>query len=70
MNRYICHYETDEGWKACIGNSLFDFKDGFWIDGEGKFLKLCGQSGKYWIPPSRISYIEKQVVEEGEGRQD
>jgi hypothetical protein len=70
MNKYICHYEavmmmfrsdkktTDY---TCEGSSLFDFKDGFWIDGEGNFTK---SDGVYWIPPSRIYYVEKREVEE------
>jgi hypothetical protein len=33
-----------------------DLKQGFWVTPE---LKLCAESqGRYWIPPSRILYIE------------
>lgn len=37
--------------------NLEDLKQGFWVTPE---LALCTESqGKYWIPPSRILYIEK-----------
>ena len=62
--KYICFYD----WRSsltpaqCQGDSIYDFKDGFWIDGEGKFTK--GSDCKYWIPPARIYYIERREVEE------
>lgn len=64
MNKYVCHYDNsgDED-SICEGTSLFDFKDGFWIDGEGKFTK-DPFNGVYWIPPSRIYYVEKVEIEE------
>jgi len=66
MNKYICHYEakmmTLIQEYTCEADCIFDLRDGFWIDGEGNFTKL---DGKYWIPPSRIFYVERREVEEG-----
>ena len=50
--------------ESCEGNSLFDFKDGFWIDENGVLSNQT--SGRYWIPPSRIYYIEKVEKIEGD----
>ncbi len=83
MNKYVCYYElyqVDELGemqtfdKQCEGTSLFNFKDGFWINGEGKLTREGDYFdgfgnpqkglGKYWIQPARIYYVEKVEVEE------
>ena len=57
---YVCYYEfgykLSESGDQVIpkemvveGVNIYDFKDGFWIDGEGKLSNQI--SGKYWIPP-------------------
>ena len=63
--RCICHYDNsgDED-SLCDGSSIYDFKDGFWIDSEGRLSNQT--SGKYWIPPSRIYYVEKVEKIEGD----
>ena len=63
MNKYICHYDNAGDEDAlCEGNSIFDFKDGFWINNNGELTQRS--DAKYWIPPSRIYFIEKQVLED------
>ena len=63
--RCICHYQFDrDGRRECEGANIYDFKDGFWIDGEGKLSNQA--SGMCWIPPSRIYYIEKVEKIEGD----
>ena len=48
--RCLCHYDWLDGIvRTCQGSNIYDFKDGFWIDGEGKLSNQI--SGKYWIPP-------------------
>ena len=65
MNKYICHYQLDrDGRGKCQGSNIYDFKDGFWIDSEGRLSNQT--SGKYWIPPARIYYIEKVEKIEGD----
>ena len=79
--RYVCHYEGHNesvvrDGAQCEGTSLFDFKDGFWIDEggkltrEGDYIDAFGNPvkglGKYWIPPSRIYYVEKVEKTEGD----
>lgn len=37
--------------------NISDVKDGFWVD---KDLNICHtHSVKFWVPPSKIQYIEK-----------
>lgn len=39
---------------------LDDFKNGFWVDVN---LKWCVEATKrYWIPPSRILYVELRPI--------
>ena len=65
--KYVCHYQgviNKFGDLTVEGNSIYDFKDGFWIDEAGKLSNQI--SGKYWIPPSRIYYTEKVEKIEGD----
>ena len=72
---YVCYYEfgykLSESGDQVIpkemvveGVNIYDFKDGFWIDSEGRLSNQT--SGKFWIPPSRIYYVEKVEKIEGD----
>jgi hypothetical protein len=73
MNKYVCHYEFEGHVQKCFNDKyaiqgVFDYKDGFWVDSNFNFTK--GSDGRYWIPPSRIYYVGKQVIEDEKGEGD
>jgi hypothetical protein len=43
-----------------IGEGLFEFTKGFWINADCKFTRA--QDGRYWIPASQILCIERIKV--------
>lgn len=49
--------ETELRVGHLMADSLADFKDGFWINADGRFTR--GGDAKYWIPPSMIRVIAK-----------
>ncbi len=54
--QYACNFNFDETNHFVIGDSIEDFKEGFWVDVDLQFTK--GTNRKYWIPPSKIIFIE------------
>ncbi len=57
--KYRCVFEILKSSKLhhAEAESLDRLKDGFWVD--YKFEYTTGFDCAYWIPPSRILYIEK-----------
>jgi hypothetical protein len=68
MFDYVCVYDFNRVPLAQGTNHIarfehdgvFAFKDGFWITEDLAFTK--GHDAKYWIPPSRILYVEKVEI--------
>ena len=56
--KYVCTFEFSEKFPRVISHDLSDFLRGFWLD---DLLRLTKASDcKYWIPPSKIQFIEKR----------
>jgi hypothetical protein len=56
---YVCYYQYGAGLhtRAVYVESIFDVMEGFWLNRELIFTKAS--NCRYWIPPSRILYVEK-----------
>ena len=54
---YLCKFEFEGQQLATDGESLLDFKNGFWVNESFDFTN-CSDA-KYWIPPSKILFIVK-----------
>lgn len=58
MNNYKCHYKGPNGNINIIAiDRISTVKDGFWINSDYEFT--VASDCKFWIPPSRIQYVEK-----------
>ena len=60
--RYMALFDSRipgyEGRKLnVIADSISHFKDGFWVNEDGNFT--VDSDAMYWIPPSRILFVEK-----------
>ena len=58
---YKCVFAFSSSTYIALSNGgIADFKDGFWINEKFEFTK--GSDYKYWIPPSKIIYIQKLTI--------
>lgn len=57
---YVCYFEFKDKILSVESQlGIEQFKDGFWIDDN---LKMNIKTDvKYWIPPNRILYVEKEL---------
>ena len=62
---YKCVFKLKDQKMFTYAENAFILKDGFWLDEnfqyDGGWL-----TGKYWVPPSQILYIEKETIEREE----
>lgn len=42
-----------------MNRGLGDVRDGFWVDTDFEYSQIS--TSKYWIPPSKIEYVEKVI---------
>lgn len=54
----ICHFELGGAKRSVKGQSLVDFKTGFWLD-NSFMLTFDDQEKRVWIPPARILHVER-----------
>ncbi len=58
MYSYKCIFRFNGSHEVTYdGDGIHAYTQGFWITQELEFTK--GSDCKYWIPPSRILFIEK-----------
>ena len=61
--QYRCLFMMD-GKNGCLDTNVPDIaavKDGFWVNNKFKFT--TGSDCRYWLPPSSILYVIKEVKE-------
>ena len=58
---YKCSFNFKDNIAVVVGTEVvFEFKDGFWITGGLQLTKV--KDGQYWIPPSQLRRIEREVM--------
>lgn len=59
MTVYRCHFDFELvlDCKVDSDKGIDEFAGGFWVNSKIKFTK--GNDAKFWIPPSKIVFIEK-----------
>lgn len=55
---YVCEFRMDAAFMHVEGDSIADFKDGFWINDN--YELTVSSDAKYWMPPSSIIRITKE----------
>lgn len=55
---YVCEFRMDTAYMFVEGDSIADFKDGFWVNDKYEFTK--GSDCNFWMPPSSIIRISKE----------
>ena len=55
---YVCEFRIDTAYMHVEGDSIADFKDGFWLNNNYEFTK--GADAVTWMPPSSIIRISKE----------
>ena len=59
-----CHFKFKDQKLSVVASNAFCLQQGFWINGN--FQYAYGMTNcKYWIPPSQILYIEKEIIKRG-----
>jgi hypothetical protein len=60
MTIYRCEFQFPRGEirPARSSDGIDAFRNGFWIDKDYQYTK--GGDNVYWIPPTRILYIQKE----------
>jgi hypothetical protein len=53
----LCVFDYKYRSRSVLGESLADFRDGFWVDSTCTRLALFEERA-YWIPPARILHVE------------
>lgn len=56
--KYVCAFRFNLMERKTRAECIAYFKEGFWINEE--YQITLGDDCKFWIPPSQISYIEKE----------
>ena len=56
--KYKCVFKLDDCLRRVYGDSLAEFKDGFWLDDHLQFTK--GGDAKVFVHASKIEYIVKE----------
>ncbi len=59
MSKYKCYFEiaVNKYRRLTMVDELCKVKDGFWVNSELEYTQAS--DCKFWIPASRILYIEK-----------
>ncbi len=59
---YMCEFNMDTAYMHVEGDSIADFKEGFWLNDKYELTK--GSDAKYWMPPSSIIRVckEKKLI--------
>jgi hypothetical protein len=56
-HEYVCYYDIGWGCRDVIVDGLYCVCLGFWLNEKSEFTQ--GSDCKWWIPPSRIFFVEK-----------
>lgn len=55
---YACNFiDFSDVQSFVVSEKIEDFKEGFWLNRTFEFT--TGDDAHYWIPPGRITYVEK-----------
>ena len=59
MRKYRCFFEFGQRVMHVEDDEVAQFLAGFWITADFQYARWCGSQAKYFIPASRVLYIEK-----------
>lgn len=58
---YECFFKFDGEKYSTESDCVFHFTEGFWVDQWWDYVQGADPAATYWIPPSKIQYIEKKT---------
>lgn len=62
---FRCAFKFKEQKMFAYADNVFMLQQGFWLDDNFQYAHGMSQC-KYWIPPSQILYIKKEIIKRGE----
>lgn len=54
-----CFFKFKKRECSADGESVADFRNGFWLDCSMMLVPMHALDRRYWIPPAAIQYIER-----------
>ena len=58
---YRCAFTLKDQKMFAYADNTFILRDGFWLDDNYQYTHGY-LTGRYWVPPSQILYIEKEII--------